>query len=103
MKGLYSLLSTAIYETSESSAIHLFVNEKNVVSALSNITYRPEQESTESLPSHTHGDSGSILLQTTLQLNEKDKVNIRLDGVFSNLDCSEVTYFECKLVSAVDE
>lgn len=46
---------------------------------------------------------GTILLQTTVQLNAKDEVYIKLEGTFDYLYRPDLTYFEGRLVSVIDE
>ena len=98
-KGLYSFLSTAVYETSTMGTIvHLsriccFVNAIRIHSALSNCTGSPDQR----------GSIGHVLMQATLQLNAKDRVYIKLDGTFSSLNNRLFNYFEGRLISAIDE
>ena len=48
-------------------------------------------------------NTGHILLQTTVQLNAKDIVYIKLEGTFDYLYWPDRTYFEGRLVSAIDE
>ena len=107
-EGMYSFLSTAVYQSfvlssnlmisprSNFSEIQCFVNDRIIVSALSNI-------STVRIINTGCVDAGPILLQTTLHLNAKDKVCIKLNGTFQSLSDPKLTYFEGKLVSAIDE
>ena len=100
-KGLYSFLSTAVYETSvtiNSSKVECFVNDIRAYSALSNSTGRANQSGSIAIAS-----VGQVLMQTTLQLNSKDRVYIKLDGSFSNLNNRLLNYFEGRLISAIDE
>ena len=109
IKGLYSFLSTAAYESAISRSaishyrtfppmIRCLVNGNVAASALSNIStnqgYWTERETI---------NTGHILLQTTLELNAKDRVYIQLHGTVKSLDDSTLTYFEGKLVSAIME
>ena len=100
-KGLYSFLSTAVYKTSvtiNSSKVECFVNDIRAYSALSNSTDRANQSGSIAIAS-----VGQVLMQTTLQLNAKDRVYIKLDGSFSNLNNRVLNYFEGRLISAIDE
>ena len=100
-KGLYSFLSTAVYETSvtiNSSKVECFVNDIRAYSALSNSTGRANQSGSIAIAS-----VGQVLMQTTLQLNAKDRVYIKLDGSFSNLNNRVLNYFEGRLISEIDE
>ena len=100
-KGLYSFLSTAVYETSvtiNSSKVECFVNDIRAYSALSNSTGRANQSGSIAIAS-----VGQVLMQTTLQLNSKDRVYIKLDGSFSNLNNRVLNYFEGRLISEIDE
>ena len=100
-KGLYSFLSTAVYETSvtiNSSKVECFVNDVRAYSALSNSTDRVNHSGSIAIAS-----VGQVLMQTTLQLNAKDRVYIKLDGSFSNLNNRVLNYFEGRLISEIDE
>ena len=103
-KGLYSFLSTAVYETYitgstiNSSKVECFVNDIRAYSALSNSTGRANQSGSIAIAS-----VGQVLMQTTLQLNSKDRVYIKLDGSFSNLNNRVLNYFEGRLISEIDE
>ena len=64
-----------------------------------------------SLKAHSGSDNptgrGSIPLpiQTTLKLAKDDKIEIRISGKMNicNTICSEVTYFEGRLIARIDE
>ena len=103
-KGLYSFLSTAVYETliigsmTNYSRVDCFVNDIRTNSALSNFTRRTDQSA-----SIGNECVGNVMMQTTLQLNAKDRVYIKLDGSFSNLNNRVLNYFEGRLISEIDE
>ena len=46
--------------------------------------------------------SGRIWLQVTLELKENDKVSINLGGHLFRVDSPQLTYFEGRLVSALE-
>ena len=101
-KGLYCFLSSAVYETLmmgplvNFSRVECFVNDIRTLSALSNNSGNTDQRG-------SIASVGNVLMQTTLQLNAQDRVYIKLDGSFSNLNNRVMNYFEGRLISMIDE
>lgn len=105
LTGLYSFTSIAQYESRTLPRIY-YLNRSRILlvgcsqgliaSAVSNDVIDMKE------PSEIV-NVGTILLQTTVQLNAKDEVYIKLEGTFDYLYRPDLTYFEGRLVSVIDE
>ena len=96
VKGLYSILATAQNRAYSFGYIRCYVNNKEVAYALRHCAYDCAYDSGGTR-------TGNILLQSTLQLNKNDKMFINLDGSFYALSDKTSTFFECRLVSVIEE
>ena len=84
------------------SKVECFANDIRTLSALCNNSGTPEQRGSWRTGPETIS-VGNVLMQTTLQLNAKDRVYIKLDGTFSSLNNRVFTFFEGRLISVFDE
>ena len=86
MKGLYSFLASALKDDYGLGLLYLYVNNTQ-------ISYAQCARS-----------EGHILLSASLQLNKNDKVSIKLGGYIGDLlKDPGATYFECRLLSVIEE
>ena len=87
--GLYSFLANFYHGPNASNGqIYLYLNgEKKIWAA------RGE----------SNGKTGFYIFNTTLQLVETDKVDIRRNGDFSNLGNPMTTFFEGRLIARTDD
>ena len=91
--GIYSFTSTAYNESSKIAFLRCYVNEEKIATAGQCATN----------PCHKDGiNGGSMVMQTTLALNKKDEVTMKLRGSFNSLQVSHATYFEGRLVSILE-
>ena len=104
LKGLYSFTSTAIFESRRLPRFQYIDPPRIIlVGCKSCVAAAWSNEITDMKKSVEIVNAGHILLQTTVQLNAKDIVYIKLEGTFDYLYSPERTYFEGRLVSVIEE
>ena len=89
MKGIYSFLATALREVILNfnyGLLYLYVNNTQISYA------------------QCSSSPGQILLSASVLLNQNDKVSIKLGGYLGeSLKDPGDNYFECRLVSVIEE
>ena len=90
--------STINGSTTSFGRVGCYVNDKNTLYALSNATGSANIRNAAGFVSY-----GNVLMQTTLQLNAKDRVYITLEGTFNSPESRFLNYFEGRLHSTLDE
>ena len=105
LKGLYSFTSTAIYKSRTLPVVYNINRPRIILSGCGKdcIVTAWSNEIKDMKEPVEIVNAGHILLQTTVQLNAKDKVFIKLEGTFDYLNNPDQTYFEGRLVSVIDE
>ena len=86
-------MCNAFNESSKIALVHCYVNHEMIATAAQCATNPRSKDGV---------NGGNIVMQTTLALNKKDEVTLKMKGSFFGVQLPHATYFEGRLVSILE-
>ena len=103
VKGIYSFLATVKHRSPKLGNLKLLVNNKTMASSTRSAALPDYDDQNNLDETRRMAKPGKIWLLATLELNDKDKVRIKLNGEFYELDKPATAYFEGRLITKINE